>query len=324
MTLYLYVSFMKELKEKPHLENNKVLALFRLIGRRKYLIFFTSILILLLTFGSLFALYWVRPPVLIVSDSSFAMLYGPDRLSKAESRISRRFLRRIIQVIVDENAGPDLIAIAVERASQAPIAVLFPHRYIDGARQYMGAYPEIPVWVVTTMSSRSQEDEEFSFIGIDVALDLYRAGLCAALLADGKKVAFISEMSLSDEYREVFQEGLRAQGHLDDPTWGSFYTNYSSDDDLGCVILTGPATDFLEKNLDVPIILFSWVDPVFTPRAVKVFFDDSMWAMLPKILKSFPLVQGDHFFSSEPVVLKDRIENANNFRQLRDLVKENL
>ena len=288
--------------------------------RKKYLLF---AIIPLIIFLGLAVVYLSRSPVLIVSDFSFETLYGQNRLKRQESRISRALFRKLIRVTVDEGAGPDLIALAVEGAHKSPWAVLFPYRYIEGARNFLNFRPDVPVLVMAGGARGIQAEEKFAIINTDTALDLYRAGLCAALIAGENRVFFVSDGTLTDELKDTFQEGLRAQGHLEDAIWTTAGFDYSSRTDLGCVVVAGTANVFFEMKLPVPMILFSWMDPSYTPSPVLLVFNDSPLVFAVKALKLFPKGGEEVSFSSSTLVFKDRIAEKRDFRKLMGFVKEN-
>jgi hypothetical protein len=247
-----------------------------------------SLFVVLFIFLILVTAFFLRSPVLIVTDNSFIMLYGPERLDRTRRSISRELFRQVIPVTVSESAGPDLVAFAVESSSKKPWAVLFPFRYYEGARLYKEGRLETAVLVVGGRGSRPVEEELLVFANSDTRVDLYRAGLCAALLAGDKRVLFFTEGLLLATFREAFMEGLRAQGHLEEPVFMDSFFDYHQYPDIGCVVVAGPASRFFQRNLDIPVILFSWIDPALSPRSVKVVFDDSPWALATKILKSLP------------------------------------
>jgi hypothetical protein len=249
------------------------------------------------------------------------MLYGPERLKAKRFRTSLALFRRVIPVPVSESAGPDLVALAAESASNAPMAVLFPYRYLEGGRFYKENHQEVPVLVMGG-KPESKEGEPLAFVRTDTDRDLYRAGLCAAFLAGEKRVLFFSDGILQNEYREAFLEGLRIQGYLDDPIYVNAYTDYSNYSDIGCVIVAGAAAKFFEQNLDIPVILFSWIDPALCPRTVKLVFDDSPWTQAVKALKVLPLPGEEILVFSEPSALPDRMEEKKDFRKLQSLIRE--
>jgi len=262
-------------------------------------------------------------------------VYGSKRLREIELRLSRKLFRRIIPVYVDENAGPDIISFAVEDAFPLPLAVLFPHRYMEGADYYKENHPEIPVYVTSGRNQSSTAKEAVYFIRTDIKTDLYRAGLCAALFAGEESVILISNGTVPDENKEAFTEGLLAQGYTAAPVYRNTSYNFSSGDDLGCAVIVGQAGDFFVKRPTTPAILFSWSDPGIVPRSVKVVFDDSPYALSYKgfdLISSIKKIRkrdsekGDGgnevFVSSVPTVFKERIEKKADFIMLKDYVKK--
>ena len=283
----------------------------------------------------------LRSPVLVVTDPSFIQLYGHFRLTLKGFMVSLELFRRVFHVTVAESAGPDLITLAVEGSSRSPRAVLFPYRYLEGARLYKESHTEVPVLVVVgrslaPQSSRarlsanrnSSQTQSITFIYTDAAQDLYRAGLCAvALTAEAKGVLFFSEETLSNECKEAFQEGLKAQGFIGNPVYLNTSAELASYSGIGCVVVAGPATKFIERDQKIPIILFSWLDPALTPRTVKLVFDDSPLALAVQALKSLPppdsASAGDEIFvSSVTLALRDNIGEKKDFRKLQELIKE--
>ena len=289
-------------------------------GRKKY---FLPVIVVAVALLTLLGVYLFRSPVLIVSDSSFGMLYGVKRLKRQESGVSRALFRRLVWVNVDEGAGPDLIALAVEGAHKAPWAVLFPYRYIEGARNFLTDRPDVPVLVMTGGNLGIQPEPGFALVNTDMALDLYRAGLCAALLAGENRVYFISDGTFTDELKDAFQEGLRAQGHLEDAIWTFAGFDFSTKTDLGCILVTGTAGIFIDENFPVPVILFSWLDPVYTPKTVKLMFDDSPLAFAAEALKLLPKPGEEVFIDSSVLIFRDRIAEKKDFRKIEGFVKEN-
>ena len=284
---------------------------------------------LILVFGVIAGVFLYRLPVLIVTDSSFLELYGPKRFKEIESRLSRKLFRKVIPVYVDENAGPDVVSFAAEDASQTPLAVFFPHRYMEGAKYYKENHPDIPVYVASGRNHNSTAQEAISFVRTDTKTDLYRAGLCAALLAGEENIIVISSGTVVDENREAFVEGLLAQGYTGTPVYRSPGFNFSSGGDLGCAVIVGQAGEFFAKRPTTPVILFSWADPDIVPRSVKVIFDDSTYALAYKGFGPiFSIIENGEkrdgvnniFISSAPTVFKDRIEAKADFVMLENFV----
>jgi len=277
-----------------------------------------AVIILLITLPA--GIFLIRSPVLIVTDPSFSHIYGTVRLKLKELTISGKLFRRVATVTVAESAGPDHVALIVEKSAGSPKAVFFPYRYLAGARLYKENHPKVPVFV--TGGQKPQGETSLGFILTDTVEDLYRAGLCASFLAKDKRILFFSDGSIRNENRDAFREGTRAQGALSDPIYMNAQTDYASYTDIGCVVLAGPATRFLDRNLKIPVILFSWIDPALTPQVVKLTFDDSPWILAEKALKS-SLQGGEVFVTSQATVISGRMEEKNDFRKLQGFIKEN-
>jgi hypothetical protein len=273
----------------------------------------------ILILGGIFV---IRAPVLIVTDASFSQLYGPGRLRQRQWHIALNLFRQVITVTVSEHAGSDHVAFAVEETFGYPKAVLFPYRYLAGARHYRQNNPDIPVLVM--LGGRSKPDDETDlgiiYVLTDSATDLYRAGLSAALLAGEKRTLIFDDELFPEENRELLREMLEQRGFLLEPLFLSPSAHYSRWADIGCVIMTGPASRFLEQGLDIQVILFSWVDPAITPNAVKIIFDDSPWAIAARAVKS--IGSGDIIIPSAPAPFFDRMEDRANFRIIRGILKE--
>jgi len=286
--------------------------------RRKKFLVLSIVIALLLISGFALRVFFSRPPVLIVTDISFSQLYGPERLERETRRISTSFFRQVIQVPVDESAGPELVAIAAQEAFGEPWAVIFPYRYLEGARRYREAMPETPVLVIGG-SPRSTE-EAFSSVFTDTHTDLYRAGMAAALFTGEKTPLFFSDGSLSDELREVFRQGLTDNDCLQEPVFFSATSSYSSWTEIGCVVVAGPAARFAEQNLDIPIILFSWIDPSLTPGTVKLVFDDSHLTLAVEALRAMPAAE--ILLPSSPSIFRDRIGEKGIYSKLKDIIRK--
>jgi hypothetical protein len=298
---------------------------------KKYLPLFTGLLLFSISV-TLVGAFLSRSPVLIVTDSSFFQLYGPQRLKQKERRAALKLFRQFIPVTVSESAGADLIAIAVEDAFPSPWAVLFPSRYLEGARLYKESKPEIPVLVLGRSDTMEAKETPITLVFTDAKVDLYRAALCAAQLAGEKKILIFDDGLFLHEDRESLKEELKKRGFPEEPVFQSPSINYNSYPEIGCVVVTGPVSGFVDKNLDIPLILFSWTDPALTPRTVKLIFDDSPWALAPIALKFFlpaptgpepeTLRMGEILVPSEPVILQGRLDQKRDFWKLRRQLKE--
>ena len=285
-------------------------------GRRK--IYLLLVIFLFFLFTPLFV-FMLRSPVLIVTDPSFDRLYGQVRLAREKTELSRELFRRVIPVSVAETAGADLMNIAVEGVSMSPWVVLFPSRYLAGASHYKDLHPDVPVFVVG--GPRPRGESPLFFVRTNAEEDLYRAGLCAAFLAGNDGVLFFGDGSVSDFKWDAFREGLRSGDHTGTSGFYNVSSDYSSYSGIGCVVLAGSAAKFLEKNLKIPIILFSWIDPAMTPQSVKIVFDDSPWALAVDAIKNFTLPEEEITVPSRPLILADRLEEKRDFRNIKRIIK---
>lgn len=267
-------------------------------------------------------MFFSRTPVLVVTDVTFLQLYGQERAEQRRRRLSTALFRQVIPVPVAENAGADVIAVTVRDAFNSPHAVLFPYRYLDGARFFRRENPDVPVLVMGGEHRGDEGEEELVFACADTTLDLYRAGLSAAALADGKKILILDNGLFREEHRETLREALKAHGSIDEPIFLTIYGDYAAYEEIGCVILAGPAERFLERNLDIPVILFSWLDPGLTPRPVTIVFDDSAWALAASAMR-FPLVPGETIrVPSSALIMRKRMDVKGNFQKIRSIFNE--
>ena len=286
--------------------------------RLKIILVLSIIIVLLLVSGIALRTFFARPPVLIVIDISFSQLYGPDRLERQFRSVSLSLFRQVIPVLVGEGAGPELVAIAVEDAFDGPWAAVFPYRYIDGARRYKEAVAETQVVMIGSPSRL--DGDAFFYVNTDTDTDLYRAGMAAALLTGEKRPLFFSDGVLPDGLRDVFQQGLTDNGCLQEPIFLNSNANYSAWADIGCVIVNGPASRFVEEKIDIPMILFSWIDPSLTPGTVKLLFDDSHLTLAVEALKALPA--GDILLPSSPSIFEDRIGEKGIYSKLKDIIRK--
>lgn len=269
------------------------------MGRK--VLFFSGLFLILALPGLIF---FFRSPVLIVSDAPFAGLYGPSRLRRRQVEASAALFRRVKPVFVADNAGADLVSFAVEEAGSRPYAVIFPYRYAEGGRRYAGQFPQAPVVILDT---RREENPpvlgppgETPVSGNLITLkthrreDFFRAGLLAGCIFRAKKagedhaeggILVFQEKSLSPADKNAFLEGLRKADIDRQPLFLNSPAEYGGVAEASCVILSGAAGEFLDRNLKIPQILFSWLDPALTPRETFVIFDDSPWALAPEAVR---------------------------------------
>jgi hypothetical protein len=269
-------------------------------------------------------LYRLRAPLLLVLDEEFILLYGGRRSAVKKTELSLRLFRRVAVAHIAEGASPDVVAFAATAAAARPYAALFPARSRQGALRYAEQSPEIPTGILGGGALFGEADNRgLRFIETDKKGDLYLAGRCAALFArqrSGRILFFAGDLIDWDD-RAAFSRGLRDQGYTEYPLFVDRGTEYTLPGRLACVVMTSPAENFPENSGDLPIILFSWIDPGFTARSVKLIFDDSPWALALKASRA--LRRGGELppAVSEVLPLWDRIGDAALRRDLRELLK---
>ncbi|GHV87532.1 hypothetical protein AGMMS50255_8280 [Spirochaetia bacterium] len=268
-------------------------------------------------------IFFARSPALILSDASFDALYGARRASIARVQLSLRLFRPVKKVLIAESAGPEAAAFALEEASERPWGAILPVRYARGGQRYAEDHGGTPVAI--TEGRESRRDGNLSYIAADTRLDAYRAGRCAAILAQagdgaGNILFFQAERNFPFD-RESFLAGLREEGFMEDPVFLSPDSNYSSYENVSCVVLTGQARNFFDRNVKVPVILFSWLDPALTPANVKVIFDDSPWVL------AFAAFRDKGEAKSLPaniIIPKERITNPAVLRKMKSAIREEI
>jgi len=234
--------------------------------------------------------YFLRAPVLVVTDPSFNRLYGRERQRDRVLQTSLKLYRRLIVVPVSEQAGSDTIVIAVEHAARVPFAVLFPYRYVDAASLYKDNYPNAQVLLMMGRTQPPPLRAGITVVRTNVPVDLYRAGLAAAFLAAQNETEMGRLLFFDDEntpalHRQIFLDALSRRGFTQEVIFrnpqeqGAHY-------DIVSAVLTSAGYSFMERESVTPIVLFSWINPAITPSIVKVIFDDSPLAVAAEALRA--------------------------------------
>ncbi|MDR3174840.1 MAG: hypothetical protein LBU19_11355 [Treponema sp.] len=270
--------------------------------------------ILVLILGVFFS----RSPVLIVSDAGFDALYGPRRTLSRQTGLSLRLFRRVKRVLVAENADPEATFFAIEEGAVKPWAVLGHSRYRQGLERYARQYPDIRLAIIREDSPAGTGPES---IFIDTRLNSWRAGRCAAILAGGRggRVLVFQDGQDFPVNQDAFLAGLREENGALIPLYINSSADYSSWDDVRCVVLGGPGDPYFSRSGEIPAILFTWMDPALSPQGVKIIIDDSPWALAPGALGSSGGNTGGYrSVPSEFTVLRGRVKD----RELREKLKK--
>jgi hypothetical protein len=272
----------------------------RFLRFAKYISRFLKPLAPIALIGVAALIFFSRAPVLLITDAAFNELYGEQRILMKNIETQVKLFRRVKQVIVGDEASPDLVNIAVSSVSQekAPFCVLFPARYTEGAALFSAQNPQTQVAVVggTRSAARmSDTEEKTSMISVltDTETDLFRAGVCAAILGkasvgaeesdEQNRVAVLQKTFLSQAERTSLSDGLK-EGGFSNIQYMMANSNFY-DMKFSTIIMLGPSSSLLDQHLKVPVVLFSWIDPMFTASSVKVVFDDSIWAQAVPAVK---------------------------------------
>jgi hypothetical protein len=284
----------------------------------------------LLTLGT--ALFMLRSPVLLVVDDEYIGLYGLRRSWEKQIAVSAKMFRRFKVVRMADGAAPDVIAFAVNEAASRPYAALFPFSYERGARRYAEQFPGTPVRVlggggqIRRPAEVPGEENGLVFIETDSAADLYRAGRCAALFAlqDGGGILFFTGDGVNWDDKDAFLKGLRDQGFEDPPMFVDIGEDYTLSKTLSCVVMARAVEKYLENDPTVPAILFSWMDPGITPRAIKVIFDDSPWALAAAAVKTLHQREGVSPVPSEILIPNGRIGDTGLRKNIKRVIKSTI
>ena len=282
------------------------------------------LIVLLAALSVVVGVFFLRPPVLLVSDFSFRQIYGSQRFSMAVIHNSLSLFRRVIPVSVSEFAGPDVISLIVSQAFSSPHAVIFPKRYVDAARMYAAEHPDVPVVVVWGRNFLPQSvlhGSNIIFVRTDSAADMLIAGQAAAALVpkEEKSVLLFTDGTLQVSYQQAFEEGLRFNGMENPPIFLEAFLDHGSYAEIGSVVVSGPAFRFIERNLDIPIVLFSWIDPVMTPHSVRMIFNDSPLALTVDAVRAISHGSREIFLPSQVIALSERMETRQDGRALAQL-----
>jgi hypothetical protein len=279
--------------------------------------------VVLAALGGAGLFFLARPPVVIVTDNAFLELYGKKRADTKRYMLSLLLMRRAVFAVVSEEADQDASELVVSTAAKNPYLVLFPERYLEGADRYAAAGGSGLAGVTRTVVVDGGDDENgrgvnigrAESVRIDRETDLYRAGICAAILAKEGSVVVYYQDSLSNTYRDVFRDGLIAGGYTKTP----FFYHYSvavSQTDIGCAVLLSAANmSFLAEKADIPMVLFSWLDPEYTPNGVTVVFDDSLLAVSDQVVRNaVPL-------TAQARVLTKRVRAESDLKALQTAIR---
>jgi hypothetical protein len=233
---------------------------------------------LLLIFALLTAVFFLRKPAFLVSDELFSIVYGRNRLTAAQVSASLRVFRRIKLITVADAVGPDGVVLAVSGAAKDPYCVIFPYRFRSGGEAYFREFPEIPTVVLLEGDEVPKNAVEgLRYLPRDREGDLYRAGRAAAALAAGETAACY--LSQTGKLRQAFTRGLEDGGNTAQPLFLDPRRDQPFAMNPGVVVIAGTTELYFTKALEIPVVLFTWMEPRIIPDQVKAVFDDSPIAL---------------------------------------------
>jgi len=244
---------------------------------------------------AVFTVFYLRSPVLIVTDESFLELYSGERAEREAMLTSLALFRQVKTVSVANDAGYDIVPVAILEMSPNPYCVIFPLRFARSARLFNEQNPGIPAIILEGRYQESETPTEtaigsdissFFIYKTDINNDFYNAGLASSAIDQGKNgnvVVFI-EKNLP-QARENFLRGLNDYGNLLETRFFTNFSQYSEIQNLSCIVLAGSGADIIEKNRGVPVILFTWINPLLLPLETALIIDDSPWAQAHQAVK---------------------------------------
>jgi len=193
--------------------------------------------------------------------------------------------RRVKPVPVADDAEIEMIQIAINDASAEPYCVIFPLRFARSARFYQEQYPHIPVILLEGRHGGDDflripdNDGGYFIYQTDIESDFYRAGIAAAAIdmeKNGKIIVFLDSF-FQIPAKEAFLRGINSIRETHEITFLTSISQLNEDPDISCVVLAGAGAEYMEKELDFPVIFFTWLNPLLLPDVIVIVINDSPW-----------------------------------------------
>ena len=254
-------------------------------------------------------IFLTRSPVLIIAEQSFIELYGQERLRTNNFRSSLALFRRVKTVITAQDAGDDIIRFAIQDVSKRPHCVIFPLRFARAAVFYHEQNPGIRIIILEGRHKidnnllGSMQNDRFFIYKTDITDEFHRAGFAAAALTgiETKSIIVFINRTLDSingtparnaffnsvsEYNKTYFPAYEIPGFLFFWTI-SQYNDYNpfGYTELSCVVMAGAGSEYFEKEENVPVILFSWLNPALVPSLTAIVIDDSPWTQAVRAVK---------------------------------------
>ncbi|GHU39585.1 hypothetical protein FACS1894190_05000 [Spirochaetia bacterium] len=283
-------------------------------------------------------IFFLRHPVVLVSDEYFSLLYGVKRQHYKIIEQSLEIFRRIKIINIDGDASTDAIVMAVQDVSKKPHCVIFPFRYSNAAVKYSESTAELnsPTVLSGGFNKRPDNIRGVFFVSSDYKTDFLRAGICAAQLTtisddksvqadlSEKNIFLITPVKFPDGVVDIFTGAVqRVRGNVNIIT-PKQHDSFTQTPSAG--VVCGPASSLINKiiNQNVPLIVYSWLDPTFMPESVKITIDDSVFTQIPRIIRALNKKtyddHGDILIPSTFKILRNRIHTSRMLLELRKAV----
>jgi len=270
--------------------------------------------------------FFARSPVLVVADFSFIRLYGETRMRSENFRSSLALFRPVKTIAVADDSGDDIVQFAVAEISSRPFCVIFPYRFAGAARLYREQNPLVHVVLLEGRPSVYSRNDTFHGLFVyktDIEADFYMAATVAAAIEGGNngKIVVFSETQLQIRCRDAF---LRAFSELEEPPDPLFFTSFSQYYEifgLSCVVLAGTGIEYMEQFSGVPMIFFTWIDPLMLPEDVILVVDDSPWAQVLQAVKMAAAGSAEGSIMSNFLFLNEKKINPQVLRKIKKQVK---
>jgi len=261
--------------------------------------------------------FYIRSPVLIIAEESFVLLYGKQRIQDEIAGSSIALFRRVKMVIVANDAGEDIVPHAAAEVSSRPYCVLFPLRFSRSARIYKEQNPDIPIIILAGRSATNLSEFEYVY-KTDIENDFKKAGLAAQQIGKSGRIVVFLDYSIERQAREAF---IGVLGDERAPEI-SFYTNFSHYNllpDLSCAVLAGVGSEFIDQNIEIPIIFISWLNPDLIPLNGVMVINDSPLAQVKEAVRLFSAEEKEGLIGSKIIVPNTKKFNKKILRKIRKI-----
>ena len=245
--------------------------------------------------------FFIRYPVIIVTNDDIKAIYGEERARRREIFASIALFRRVKPVVIPDTLSPDLIIITIAETAKRQFCVLFPFAYSETAAQYHYEFPDTKVVLLAGNAETAglpSANGIFCVYRTNQSTDLYRAGLFAGIIGEARQkaaekalagnesesvqnldVALLHGALLHSDYLEHFSKGVEERFPDSNVVFFKTVSEMPDSRTLSSVTLVGTASEYFERAPRAPLIIFSWLNPEFVPETVRVIFDDSVWAL---------------------------------------------